>query len=45
MLSIHNNINFIIKNNKIPLIKHLLCGRPCANIVSLKSEKVDTIYQ
>lgn len=45
MLSIHNNINLTIKNNKILLIKHLLYTRPYANTVSLKSEKEDTICQ
>lgn len=45
MLSINNNINLIIKNNRIPLIKHMLCARPWANMVSLKHKEADTIYQ
>lgn len=43
MLNIHN-INVIIKNNRIPLSIRYVLG-PVLILSSLKSEKVDTIYQ
>lgn len=44
MLSINNNINFIIKNNRILFIKYMLCVRFWVNMVLLKYKEVDIIY-